>query len=365
MATATKENGLSKTADASTVVIERETEFIPFMAKDAIRLSVSIVKKLVCVPTRSGKVCSDREAIRFIMLCKARGLNPYEGDAYLIGYESRYGSATFSLITAHQAFLKRAETHPEYDGMESGVMVVTKDKELIDREGDFTLDTDTVVGGWATVFFKTRSHPSKKRLKLSTFNTGQGRWNKDAAGMISKCAEADALRSSFPSTLGGMYLEDELADMADQTPEPAQRSNKLATRSNLTDEIASDTQLGGHAPADIGIVDEEIADPAEQPYQHTEPASVDPPQECSDPTAELFKGLNSQLEKPNSLKDINTSRAWAKAEALKIKVENESERAEVLNEIDITCDEALTKFKDGRGEASNAAGKTTQRHLGD
>jgi hypothetical protein len=25
----------------------------------------------------------------------------------------------------------------------------------------------------------------------------------------------------------------------------------------------------------------------------------------------------------------------------------------------------LTKFKDGRGEASNAAGKTTQRHLGD
>jgi hypothetical protein len=65
------------------------------------------------------------------------------------------------------------------------------------------------------VLFKTRSTPVYKRLKLSTFNKGFGRWNVDPAGMIVKCAEADGLRSAFPNSLGGMYLEDEMPEKGD------------------------------------------------------------------------------------------------------------------------------------------------------
>lgn len=194
---------------------ERETEYIPFMSKEPIRLSIGIIKNYICVPTKSGKVCDDRQAANFLMLCKTRLLNPFEGDAYLIGYDGKEGP-TFSLITAHQAFLKRAEVHNEYDGMESGVIVQTKNGEIIDRKGDFFLDGETVLGGWAIVHFKTRTHPMEKRLKLATFNTGYSRWAKDPAGMIVKCAEADALRSAFPTSLGGMYLEEELRQ--DDTP---------------------------------------------------------------------------------------------------------------------------------------------------
>src|SRR5580693_5423162 len=96
------------------------TEYVPFGAQDKIKLSISIVQNLIAVKTRSGKTCSQNDALKFIAMCLARRLHPLEGDSFLIGYDGKDGP-TFSLITAHQAFLKRAELNPEYDGMTSGV----------------------------------------------------------------------------------------------------------------------------------------------------------------------------------------------------------------------------------------------------
>jgi hypothetical protein len=50
----------------------------------------------------------------------------------------------------------------------------------------------------------------RKRIKLGTFNKGRSVWQTNPAGMIVKCAEADALRSSFPTELGGLYLQGEV-----------------------------------------------------------------------------------------------------------------------------------------------------------
>jgi hypothetical protein len=92
--------------------------------------------------------------------------------------------------------------------MESGVIIgVNGDiKELI---GDFFPAGSVLLGGWATVFFVNRRHPMTKRLKLSTFDKGRSLWKTNPEGMIVKCAEADALRSSFPQLIGGMYLREE------------------------------------------------------------------------------------------------------------------------------------------------------------
>lgn len=210
----------------------RIAEYVPFGAKESIKLSVAIVKSFICTPTKSGKICDDREAMRFIMLCKARGLNPFEGDAYLIGYDGQDG-ATFSLITAHQAFLKRAEVNEEYDGMESGV-IVQSGNEILDREGDFMFEDEKLLGAWAVVFFKTRTHPMKKRINLKTFVKPYGVWKTNAAGMIVKCAESDALRSSFPTLLGSLYLEEEMQTpsmVIDETPKlPAPGRHKTARK---------------------------------------------------------------------------------------------------------------------------------------
>lgn len=210
-------------------------EYVPFGQEDKIKLTVGIVTDMVCVPTKSGAKCSDKEAIKFMMLCRSRGLNPFEGDAFLLGYDSKDGPS-FSLITAHQAFLKRAELHPEYDGMQSGVFVRLADGTILDREGDFFDEGETLLGGWAVVHFKTRKHPMKKRLKLGTFHKGYGRWQVDPAGMIVKCVEADALRSAFPTKLGGLYLRDEMPDgptLSNTIDVPAIEAPKASAKSKL------------------------------------------------------------------------------------------------------------------------------------
>ncbi len=192
---------------------DRFTEYVPFGAEDKIKLSIEMVRNLIAVKTKKGASCSDTDAIKFIAMCSARRLNPFEGDAFLIGYDTNDGPK-FSLITAHQAFLKRAELHPEYNGMKSG-LIIKRNGEIHDLEGDFYIDGDELLGGWATVYFKNRDHPMHKRVRLQRFKKAWGLWVEDPAGMIVKCAEADALRSSFPTMLGGLYMREET-----QSPEP-------------------------------------------------------------------------------------------------------------------------------------------------
>lgn len=218
------QNQIVKTLDPN----EKSIEYIPFGADSKIKLSLKIIQDFIAIPTRSGKQCSERDAMRFMMLCRARALNPFEGDAYLQGYDTKEGPC-FSLITAHQAFLKRAEVNPEYDGMESGV-ILTVDGEIVEREGDFFVDQkETLVGGWARVHFKNRRVPCYRRLRLSSFKKPFGVWDNNPEGMIVKCAEADALRSAFPTKLGGMYLSDELAKI-EEVEMP--KRERVSVRSN-------------------------------------------------------------------------------------------------------------------------------------
>ncbi len=194
---------------------ERMVEFTPLGCTDKIKLSVKIVQNLIAIPTKNGKTCSERDALRFIMLCSARKLNAFEGDAFLIGYDGKNGPE-FSLITAHQALMKRAEVHPEFDGMTSGV-IVQAGEFTQDLEGDFHTEEQTLVGGWAKVYFKTRKWPSTERIALRSFikKTSDGEpikfWKENPSGQIVKCAEASALRKAFPTMCGGMYLREEVS----------------------------------------------------------------------------------------------------------------------------------------------------------
>lgn len=186
-------------------------EFVPFGAADKIKLTVALIQSTVCIPTKSGKVCTARDAVRFMMLCQAQRLNPYAGDCYLCGYDGKNGPV-FSLITAHQAFLKRAETCKDYEGMESGVIICGENNVCTEREGDFVTESENCVGGWARVFRAGRK-PTYRRLSIAAMMPPYETpfWSKlKAPSQIVKCAEADALRATFPTLLGGLYSGQEL-----------------------------------------------------------------------------------------------------------------------------------------------------------
>ena len=246
-------------------IMERPITFRPFMGSEDIVLTANSVLKLIAKPTRSGKMPTPAQAIRFAKLCEARGLNPWEGDAFLVGYDSQDG-AEFNLITAHQAFLKRAEVHPEFDGMESGVVVENDNGELSDQPGDFVAKGQTLVGGWARVHFKTRKISTYRRINLSTFITGRSRWQKDPGGMIVKCAEADALRSSFPTKLGGLYLSEEFDAVGETT--------------KIRAAIPMPHALPMPIPADAPAEPEQPAPPPPEPEAQPDPV----PAESQEPT---------------------------------------------------------------------------------
>lgn len=215
MSTATMERphaAAQQNAKPTTAIANKPPEtvisYVPLGETESISLTLSRVKQFLCVPTKSGKMPSDEQVIKFMMLCKAQTLNPWVNDAFLVGYDGKDGPQ-FSLITAHQALLKRAEASPEYDGMESGVVVIA-DNKITERPGDLVIPGEMLVGGWARVHRRDRKVSSYDALALKTFDTGRSRWAADPAGQIVKCAEASALRKAFPSTLAAMYCKEEM-----------------------------------------------------------------------------------------------------------------------------------------------------------
>jgi phage recombination protein Bet len=207
------------------------TEYTAFQSETKVSLSVEIVRKYIAVPAKdrdNGEVLpDDRQCTKFILLCQARRLNPHEGDAFMIPFWNKSsGRHEWSLITAHNAFLKRAEVHPDYNGKESGVIVFDEEAGTIEElQGDFVPPDRTLLGGWCKVHYKNKQHPEYQRLKLETYAKGFGNWTFDAAGMICKCSEAAALRSAFPNTMAGMYLREEMGngELTETTPQSMAR----------------------------------------------------------------------------------------------------------------------------------------------
>lgn len=201
----TEEKQLSGPASLSDA---KSVSFTPLGSEESIELTVAQVKNFLTTPTKSGKMPSNADFVKFMMLCKARKLNPWEGDAYLTGYDMDSGPQ-FNLITAVQALFKRAEMCDEFDGIQAGVCVV-KDGQVTEREGALISVGETLVGGWARCHRKDRRIPFYQSVSLSVYDTKYSRWKKDPAGMIQKVAKSAVLREAFPNHLGGMYIREEM-----------------------------------------------------------------------------------------------------------------------------------------------------------
>lgn len=174
-----------------------------------VTLSLSTVKKYLI---SGGANVTDQEAIMFINLCKYQKLNPWLREAYCI----KYGSSPATLVTGKEAFLKRAEAQPNYDGSKAGVVTVDEDGNVAYRDGALVLPSETLVGGWAEVFRKDRSHSSRIEVGLQEYivRTKDGKindqWTKRPSTMIRKVALVQALREAFPENLGSLYVAEEV-----------------------------------------------------------------------------------------------------------------------------------------------------------
>jgi len=167
-----------------------------------IKLSKSIVRSTLL---RGADGVTDEEIVSFIALCKFNQLNPFIRESFLV----KYKNAPAQMIVSKDAFLKRADMCPNYDGFDAGVIVVTNDGKIVERDGAFVVPGEKLVGGWCKVYRKDRTHPTIAKVNLAEYDKNQSVWAEKKSTMIAKVAKVQALREAFPNQLSQLYTDDE------------------------------------------------------------------------------------------------------------------------------------------------------------
>ena len=181
-----------------------------------IKLSPSIVQNYIV--GKDSKITMP-EFKFFTELCKARKLNPFLKEVYCIKYKDNPAQ----IVVGKDAILKRAILNPNYDGMESGVIVIGNIGEPVERKGTFKLPDEQLVGGWAKVYRKDWQHPTYCSVSFDEVaqkkSNGElnSNWSSKGATMVEKVAKVRALRETFIEQLGGMYEAEEMGVDLPQT----------------------------------------------------------------------------------------------------------------------------------------------------
>ncbi len=208
-------NSLTK---KKTQIIENVQTAVYEAGGQKVELSPEVVREYM-VSGDKDKV-TIKEIIMFMNLCKFSGLNPWAKEAYCI----KYGNEPATMVVGKEAYLKRAEANESFDGFESGIIVFNKaDQSMEHREGCVVLPEEEIVGGWARIFRKDRSHPYVAEVSFNEYAARKkdgslnSMWSKKPGTMIRKTALVQALREAFPSSFGGAFTEEE----GDYVPEAA------------------------------------------------------------------------------------------------------------------------------------------------
>lgn len=153
------------------------------------------------------------EVNKFLLVAEATGLDPLSREIYLIARGGRY-----TIQTAIDGYRKIAAADPAYGGI----------------PGCEWCDDD---GVWGDVWPSSLGLPTASRAHVarisqggvttitthvalwSEYNAGGPMWKKMPSTMLSKCAEAGALRKAFPGRFHGVYVQEEM-DQADSRSSP-------------------------------------------------------------------------------------------------------------------------------------------------
>lgn len=182
-----------------------------------IKLTPNIVQDYI---VGTGSKITMQEFKLFTELCKVRKLNPFLREAYCI----KYGNKPATIVVGKDVIVKRAVLNPQYDGKETGVIVMNEDGEITERHGCFVAPSETLIGGWAKVYRKDRSHPEYMSVSLAEVQQKKqdgevnSSWSGKAATMVEKVAKVRALREAFVDDLGGMYEAEEMGEKLPDGP---------------------------------------------------------------------------------------------------------------------------------------------------
>lgn len=179
---------------------------------------------VVKVFAQGGAEPTVREVAIFMRMCEYHQLNPFVGEAYLI----KYGKPDATMVVSKDVHQRRAAAHPQYDGQEAGIVLHQETSDTVKRTtGSIVLPGWTLIGGWAIVYRKDRSHPAELEVGLAEYlgkksdGSTNSMWKSKPGTMIRKVALAQALRESFPDVFQQLYADEEITPVVE--PEEGMR----------------------------------------------------------------------------------------------------------------------------------------------
>lgn len=199
---------------------------------------------------------SPRDVSLFLAFCQAHKLDPIGAkDAYLVGFrDKKTGKFQASIITSYHVFNKIACSHNDYDGIESGIIVADRQGRITEVPGAafFPNLGQTLLGGWARVYSKKRSHPFVVRVSLADYTTGWGNWKSRPAMMIEKVAKCQGWRGMYPEEMRDMYGAEEMDQAAPQSYEPlVVESVDTVRQSPAAETVQAPAEAAPSAPIDV------------------------------------------------------------------------------------------------------------------
>lgn len=224
---------------------------------------------------------TNEELAYFIAQAKAQNLNPFTKEIYLI----KYGKQPAQIVTSKAAFEKKADSHPQFDGKEAGV-IYEQNGEIKRSNGAFIPNGAEILGGWAKVYRKDRSHPTEIEVSFKEYDNSKIRkegeinqygktnkpntWDTMPCVMIRKVALVTAYREAFPAELGASYDADELqlnTTPKDVTPQES-REEVMARKQAQIEQYKQQGQVKKQEErADTSYPANEVPDFGEEPVQ--------------------------------------------------------------------------------------------------
>jgi len=217
----------------------------------------------LCMP----KGATDADLAMYLYRCKTLGFDPLSGELVLQKRTMKDGEIRLNFITTRDAYLRKAEQNPEYQGINSGV-VKEGDTFLIDTENGvvkhtFGIKRGKILSGWAVVYHKNRKPviTTADYSEYSIANSNSPVWRSMPSAMIQKIAEVAALRRQFP--IQGIYTAEEMV-LDEDTPTP------LKLVENEVDNKPKQSTIVAKEIPENQVVEAEVIEPQEERAEITE-----------------------------------------------------------------------------------------------
>jgi len=195
----------------ATSIKPQDTKAIVQWKGEPITITAQDVKNFIC------PLATNQEIGIFLKMCQSLQLNPFANEIYLIKFSTEEKAAS---VIAIESYLKAAEVNKDYDGCEAGIVLRDGAGRLEFREGAFIQsdEKDRLVGGWARVYRKDRTHPDyvavnkTECIKLKKSGEPTKFWTEPKQPwMLRKTALKRALVEAFPSLFVGTLANTEVA----------------------------------------------------------------------------------------------------------------------------------------------------------